>query len=331
MDLIYTDKQRKDIGVMKDYTFDLAFGTDENDFELTTELENHCCEANGLVYIENTEYGGIIDGLGVATSDDKLTYKGRTWHGILNSKIIEPKDDKSPLKVSGEVNHIIGNLISRCGLSNLFIASSNNSGLYTDGYSFDKYIGMYSGLKKLVESVNGKLKFSYTNGKVIVSAVPLIDYSKDEQFDNDQVEMEIDKVYNSVNHLICVPKEKEKKEEDEEPLPIVHLYRNRNGVFSQTQTFQGLDEIMGVYEYSTQDDMDELLKDLKIGNVEKLKNHVKYDSVQMDFEAEEDSYDVGDIIGAREIITGTVASAKITKKIVTIRQGAVNIQYKVGE
>lgn len=330
MDLIYTDLQRDDVGVMTDYTFDLAFGSDENDFELTTHVENHCCKPNCLLYIENTEYGGIIDRLGVKTADEQLTYMGRTWHGILESKIIEPNKDKTPLKVFGEANSIIGDLISHLGLSELFIASSENSGLSTDGYSFDKYIGLYSGLKKMVESLNGKLKFSYTDHKVIVSAVPLVDYSKDEQFDNDQVEMEIEKVHNSVNHLVCVPKEKEKKE-NEKPLPIVHLYRDRNGTFSQTQTFYGLDEIMSIYEYSSQDDMDKLLEDLAGGNVEKIKSHVSGDTVQMDFEAEETIYDIGDIVGAREVITGTVATAKVIKKIVTIRQGEVNIQYKVGE
>ena len=38
MDLIYTDSQNKDIGIVKDYTMDLAYGSDENNFELVVPL-----------------------------------------------------------------------------------------------------------------------------------------------------------------------------------------------------------------------------------------------------------------------------------------------------
>lgn len=321
MDLIYTDSQRKDVGIMKDYTFDLAFGTDENNFELATDLENHCCEADGLVYIENTEYGGIIDDFEVATKDDMLTYKGRTWHGILESKVIEPNKGKAYFRVTGEANKIIGDVLTRCGLSDLFVASSLGSGLYTEGFSFDRYIGAYSGLKKFVESVNGKLKFSYTSGKVVVSALPLVDYSKDEQFDNDTVEMVVSKATNTINHLICLGKGELAERQ------VVHLYLDKNRNVSNTQTFYGLKEIATVFDYPNAESVEELTAK----GTEKLLEYATGSKVQMDFEAEECAYDVGDIIGAKEIITGTVASEKITKKIVTIRQGEVNIQYKVGE
>ena len=300
MDLIYTDRQRKDIGVMKDYTFDLAFGTDENDFELTTDLEN-CCEADGLVYIENTEYGGIIDGLGVTTSEDMLTYKGRTWHGILESKIIQPNGGKAYFRVYGEVNNIIGDVITRCGLSELFIASSENSGLSTDGYSFDRYIGAYSGLKKLVESVNGKLKFSYVNNKVVVSASPLVDYSKDEQFDNDSVEMVVEKATNAINHLICLGKGELAERQ------VVHLYKDRNGNIGNTQTFFGVKELTAVYDYPNAESVDELTA----SGIEKFMEYATENKVQMDFAPDEDIYDVGDIVGAKEEVTETENGWKI--------------------
>ena len=35
MDLIYTNQNREDIGVLQDFSLDLAFGSGENDFELT--------------------------------------------------------------------------------------------------------------------------------------------------------------------------------------------------------------------------------------------------------------------------------------------------------
>lgn len=320
MDLIFTDTRRQDVGVLKDYTFDLAFGSDENDFELTMDVNNHCCEANCLVYIENTEYGGIIDGLSVVTSDDQLTYVGRTWHGILASKVIEP------MTVSGEANQIIDALLEMMGLADLFITPHGGSGLMIESYHFTEYVNGYSGITQMLASVSGKLKFVFSDGMVTVSALPAVDYSQDEQFDSDQVEMVIDKTFNSVNHLICVGKENPEKKEE---LPIVHLYKDTDGVFkpSEKPNITGLQEIIELYEYSSEDDLNKLIA----GEDDQLKKYSSADKVQMDFTPEEDTYDVGDFVGARENTTGILATAKITKKIVTIRQGEVNIQYKVGE
>lgn len=321
MDLIYTDVNRNDVGILSGYTLDLAFGSDENNFELIVDVNNHCCQPNCLVYVENTEYGGIIDKLGVVTKEEKLSYFGRTWHGILASKVIKPNSGEAYLTVSGEANEVIDNVIRRLGLSNLFTASKTNSGLTIDNYSFDRYINGYSGLTKMVASVSAKLKFAFVNNQVVISAHPIVDYSKDEQFDNDSVEMEIEKTYNGVNHLICLGKGELASRQ------VIHLYKDENGNVSGVQTFTGLQEIEDVYDYPNAESREELEK----GGIEKLKEHSTDAKVKMDFTSEETIYDVGDIIGAKEVVTGIFTTEKITKKIVTISQGTVNIQYKVGE
>lgn len=90
MDLIYTDPSRVDQGVLEAYAFDLSYGAEENDFEVTLGANEPMIEPGSVVYIEGTEYGGQIDGMKVKTDGETVTYKGRTWHGILNSKVIEP-------------------------------------------------------------------------------------------------------------------------------------------------------------------------------------------------------------------------------------------------
>ena len=321
MDLIYTNKEREDVGVLKDYTFDLAFGTDENDFELTLDPSNHCCEADCFVYIENTEYGGIIDKLNVITKDDKLVYGGRSWHGILASKVIVPDVGKAYLTVSGEANEVIGTIIDRLGLSELFEASKEHSGLTVQNYSFNRYVDAYTGLMKMLSTVSAKLKFTFRDGNVILSAAPIVDYSQDEQFDSDLVEMNIENTTNAVNHLICLGRGELVDRE------VIHLYVDENGKISKTQTYTGLKEITSVYDNSSAESTEEL----EDGGIEKLMEYSRENKVEMDFTSEEVIYDVGDIIGAKEITTGIFAKETITKKIVTITQGMVNIQYKVGE
>lgn len=322
MDLIYTNKQREDVGVMKDYAFDLAFGSDENDFELVVDIKNHCCEPNCLVYIEGTEYGGIVDRINVVTKEDRLAYVGRTWHGILASKIITPNAGEDYLTVGNEEAYIIvADLIDKLGLSDLFIVEVN-PGHVIPSYSFDRYIDAYSGLKKMLASFSMKMRFSFKNGKVVISILPVVDYCKDEQFDNDQVGMTIEKAYNTTNHLICLGKGELATRQ------VVHLYKDADGNIGEIRTFTGLQEIVRVYDYPNVESLEELKK----SGIENFQEELSAEeTVQMDFATEENIYDIGDIVGAKEITTGIYASEKITKKIVTINQGLVNIQYKVGE
>lgn len=321
MDLIYTNEKYEDVGVLLDYSLDLAFGKDENNFELTVDSKNHCCVEKGLLYIEGSEYGGIIDGIAVDSGDDELTYTGRTWHGILESKIIEPDTGESHYIVSGEANAVIGGLIDRLELSALFEASAENSELVIKEYQFDRYIDGYNGIVKMLESVSGKMRIVFKDGKAIISALPIIDYSETEQFDNDLIELKVEKTYNPVNHLICLG-----KGELTERL-IVHLYSDAEGNISENQTFFGIDEVAKTYEQSNEAEREKLIE----SGTKKLKEYNSGGKVDMDFAAEENIYDVGDIVGAKELATGIFVKEKIIKKIVTIEKGVTNIEYKVGE
>jgi len=321
MDLIYTNKDFEDLGVLDDFKLDLAYGTDENDFELEVDINNNCCIPKGLIYIEGTEYGGIIDKLKVATKDDKLVYCGRTWHGVLSSKVIKPDAGANYLTVTGEANAVIMSIINRLGLSAFFGVSALNSGLQIQNYSFARYTDAYKGIKKMLDTVAGKLLFKYVDGKIELSAVPLVDYSKDEQFDNDQLQFNIEKNYNPVNHLICLGKGELSER------TVIHLYADKNGNISENQTFFNLDEVEAVYDYANAESDEKL----KADGIEKLKSYALDGKAEMDFISEADKYDVGDIVGTKELTTGIFVSKKISKKIVTIKKNEINIEYKVGE
>lgn len=320
MDLIYTNEAREDLGVLFDYSFDLAFGEDENDFELTVDINNNCCVPKSYVYIEGTEYGGIIDGMKVDTSKDTITYNGRSWHGIIGSKVIEPDAGEAYYIVSGEANAVLTSLFERLGLSDLFKGSAVSSGLEVKDYQFNRYVDAYEGIVGMLESVSAKLQLSFKDGFVTVSAVPAVDYSTDEEFDSDQIDFKIEKTYNPVNHLVCLG-----KGELTERL-VVHLYSDADGNVSGNQTFFGLDEVMKTYELNTADTVEKLITD----GTKKLTEYNTAGKVNIDFDTELTVYDVGDIVGAKEVITGVFVKEKIIKKIVTIEKGATKIDYKIG-
>ena len=59
MDLIYTDSNLLDLGILKDYDLDFEIGS-ENDFQITTSLDNNVIPMNSIFYFENSEYGGKV-------------------------------------------------------------------------------------------------------------------------------------------------------------------------------------------------------------------------------------------------------------------------------
>lgn len=310
---------KEDLGVLQDYTLDLAFGADENDFECKIVKDKHCCEAGYYLYYEGSEYGGIIDSIRVDTANEEITYSGRTWHGILESKVIEPDGDY--LTLSGEANVVLSILIDRMGLSKLFTVPPYNSGITISSYKMQRYITGYTGIRKMLQAFGGKLQVSFHEGCVYLSAVPLVDYSQDEQFDTDQIDFVIKKNHSPINHVICLGKGELSERE------VIHLYADKNGNISTTQSLTGMQEVVEVYDYNNAESSEELMQ----GGIERIKESWASDEINFNFSANDKTYDVGDVVGAKEYVTGIEVSAEITKKIVSIKDNTTTISYKVGE
>ncbi len=342
MDLIYMNSDKEDVGVMKDFTFDLAFGVDENDFEVKISRNRHCCEGGFFLYMEGTEYGGIIDDIETDTNSNEVIYHGRTWHGLLDSKCILPLQSGEAstedvtlklvdsnnqsyvdkyLIVSGEANKVLSFLIARLGIGSLFFASTEISGINITNFQFDRYCMGYKGIVKMLKESGAKLKVKFSEGAAVIYAEPIVDYSQDEQFDSDLINMKIKNYYSPVNHLICLGK----GELDERE--VIHLYTDSSGNISHTQSLTGIREVVEVYDYSSVESSDEL----EAGGIKILKEAWNSDSIQTDFDSDSNSFDIGDIVGAKDHLTGMEGKAEITKKIVTIKDNETTISYKVGE
>ena len=125
--LIYTDSSFVDKGAIRTFSLDMAFGSDEQDFEASFPRPQ--LSGGELLYIDGTEYGGIIDSVVTSTETDVVTYKGRTWHGLLAAKVVKPPANQSYYKLSGEANACIRSLLSYVGLSSVLTGRSASSGI----------------------------------------------------------------------------------------------------------------------------------------------------------------------------------------------------------
>jgi len=349
MDLIFTNADREDQGVLLNYDLDLAFGKSENDFECTLLAEAHCCEPGSLLYVEGTEYGGVIDSVASNSTTKEVVYSGRTWHGILASKVIEPLHEseiqgedstfevdgvtiqtidnqgnsyaESYLVVSGDANDCLRFILNRCALFPFVVVADEQAGVTINKFKFDRYIDAYSGLMKMLKKAGLKLKIAFKNGQVTVGATAKCDYTAQEEFDSDLIEFKARKNYKTVNHLVCLGTGELAER------TVVHLFADEFGNISEEQTLFGFDEITAVYDYPNVESLEELVDSGELY----LKQLWATDEMSVDFDASDDIYDIGDIVGAYDNITGLAVAAEIIKKIVTIKNGQTTISYEVGD
>ena len=320
MDLIYTNPQRVDLGVLHAYELDLSFGVDvnENDFEIILGKTEPMLADSSLIYAEGTEYGGIVGGLKSESDRETRTHFGRTWHGVLNSKIIEPDPGADYLIVNGDAHDVLRMLVERFDLSELFTVAPGTSGINIKAYQFDRYVKGYDGIRKMLGKNGAKLKIRWEGGVVVLQALPIVDHTNT-PVDGDEASLVVERYGDKVNHLICLGSG------DLAAREVLHLYVDQFGRIGEKQYYTGLAEIVDTYDYGNVESSEQLRSD-GIKHFEEIRNR---DSVNVTaYENSDLEYDIGDIIGGTDNTTGNTASAVVAQKIIKINNGAVSIEYK---
>lgn len=108
---------------------------------------------------------------------------------------------------------------------------------------------------------------------------------------------------------------------------VRHLYVNELGVISNTQTFFGTEEIAEVFDYPNAENETDLITNA----TDRLLGYLPTAEGNIDVNAETTVFDIGDRLSAKDIVTDTEIKATIVKKIITIENELITINYKVGE
>ncbi len=310
--MIVTDATWKDSFALTAYTLDLAFGSGENDFELTCAER---IEPGALVYIDGTEFGGIVDSECGASDSEVSTYKGRTWHGILAAKVLCPDPGADYYEASGTPQQKISGVIERCGLGRLFRAVPGAG--KASKWRFDRFADAYTGLRKLLAADGLRLALSREGGRVLARAEPIRQLG--DAVDSDLLRFESTSVHRAVNHLVCAG------EGELRDRVVVHLYANSKGKVSKTQTLFGADEVAALYDYSGAD-----AAKLEEDGAKKLAG------LQAPGGADVTDVDgsigaaVGDVVAARDNRNGRLVTAEVTKMVVKVSDGELSVSYEVG-
>lgn len=315
MVLVVHDPERGDLRELLDFELDLAFGSDENAFELTC-AEGLAPAEGQVVFVDATEYGGVVDETSYDAGRDAtgtVTCKGRTWHGVLAGKRLLPDEGSARLSVDGKAGEVLASLVERMGLSGLFSAAADDAAV---SYTFERFCDGYSGLKAMAKANGRKVAMRRRGGKVELSLPPAMDYAN--KVDSDLLDFTLTSVHRCVNHLVCAGTG------ELEDRAVVHFYADAAGNVSHTQSLFGVDEISALYDYSNADE-----EKLEEEGRKKLQEYQTQGSVEVVAHDDID-VDVGDVISARDNAHGRTVSAEVAKKIAKVSRGVATYSYEVG-
>lgn len=311
--LIYTDADRVEQGYLRNFSADVDVAKDK-DFEITVARDNNILRGGSWWYISNTEYGGIVDNVGVVTADREIRYTGRNLRGILCDKIIEPPQDKDYKIVSGDAIAVINSLIEDAGLSNIYRMTGESWNVQS--FQFNRYVSLYDGICALLSTQNRVLRLVIKDGYVTMSSAVPYDYTEDKDCMRSDINYNITQVKNRYNHLICLGQGELKDRQ------VLHLYVDGRGNITDTQVYTGMKERTAVYDYSSASSIDEL----RTRGIAKLQ---ELNADSLDMTLPDMSMQIGDITGGTEKITGATVKKQITNIIAKIDDNSIDIEYSV--
>lgn len=324
MEFIIADANRDDIGFIdKTAGVDIDIGSTD-DFALSVNLKQYKSEkyaVGNMVYCIGTEYGGILDDPLISTSDNTVTFTGDTPRGMLKKKVIQPPPNQAYRLISGELNCCLNELMGE-QFDMLFRVSDYNTGVELKNYQFDRYCTLYDGIIKMLKSVGYRLRieFVYVDNKVTIelSAVPVVDYSNDVEFSQDSnFQFKIKKSTNRYNYMIALGSGELTDRE------IIILHQKESGEVSAVPSVPKGDGVkVYVYDASSSDALE-----ADAGN--KFDEINTKDTYSMTIRDNLD-IEIGDIVGGRDYVTGTVIAQAVTKKIIKLNNGKLTFSYEIG-
>lgn len=284
--------------VTNDFVLKMALSKTADDL-LYVENQTDC-----MIFVEGTEYGGIISGVEIDIEADTITYSGRTWRGLLDQYVIEPPAGQDYRIVSGNLAVSLRSL----PLHPLMDIADTT---YTGGtFQFDRYITVFEGATKLLAAADSSLRLELSfeqteqeyTGRATASIVEarnlsdLVDVSQDY---SDKVNLRIVRDGTTPKHLICLGQGELKDRE------VIHLYADDEWNISQTP-------VAGAYPVETYDfsSSENLLADGMNHYAELIENHEQLEVTIHDLDVR-----LGDIVSAKDIYTGETVEAEITKII----------------
>lgn len=201
----------EEIGQILDYSIDLAYGSDENNYQIET-IEPKLALGDMWI-VEETDYGGIVDEVQSSSTTPIIKYNGRSLQGILatfsalqieNSGVFTVFENT--IRVNGTTADIAEDLSEQIEFPFALIGDETEIDA-----EVDRFLDLYSLMRTILENNMLKLKFGYTKESgFFAELVEAIDFSKEQSVDASVFDTSIKQGAYIPNHFIGVCKTDEK-------------------------------------------------------------------------------------------------------------------------
>lgn len=231
-EIYYTDHDRVDMGILDTYEIDLDLAG-EKDFQIVSPYLT--LEIGGFWYVDGTEYGGMVTAMRIE-NDEQVTYTGKSWRGILHDHVLIVPDNREYRYVQGDVTDVLNDLITECGLDDVFVVAeplvSETIDTEVADYSFERGTTLYDAIKGIIDACNLTLEFSYHNKIVTLTPLPAQDYSEYMVYSNiDSMGYEMEEDAGVANHyyVVAVNQETHRRRS-------IHVFADENGAYQPYTT-----------------------------------------------------------------------------------------------
>lgn len=301
---------------LKNATLDITVSDDsaDNDFELTLANTDWLPEIGACIYVDGTEIGGEVEGRGSDSEAATVTIVGRSWSGLLDARVIEPPAGRDYYTYSADAREVIRGVISACSLTDNFSVAEGSCGTRLQG-QFDRYTTVWEGLRKALKTGSLRLSATWDGSHWVLDAVPVAEHV----IDAAKARITSDGGLKAINHLICGGKG------DLAAREILHLYADKDGKISQTQTLKGKLEREAFYDYSNEEG-----EKLKESGKEKLRECQEIPTLNVDLASVDVAAHVGDIVTITDDESNTEVSAEISRVILKIENGFLTTSVEGG-
>ena len=235
-DLIYTDANLYDQGTLENHEIDLDVAV-EKDFELRSD--DHIMENGSLWYVDGTEFGGIVGSFETDPDNYQVIYKGRSFRGIQDKKIIEVEDGKNVAEFQGAISSVVNQILEDYDLSDFFYCKSpqiaTNADINTIVPKTDVIAGttVYDAIIKIGESIGFSYLYEFSAKDKKVYMIPILeqDWTDVMAYNRDNTaKFKSMKKGDFVNHLICSGLDEKGKRR------TIHLFLDADGVLQPYAT-----------------------------------------------------------------------------------------------
>lgn len=304
-----------------DCTTSLDLEYDRNSWVLSLGREQF--DAYGIaedhrIVIPGTEYGGRVKRIRSLDSGRTIELEGAGVRGMMAKWIIKPPAGQDYYVLpETEANAALA-LISDGRLVDLYEVSTEDSGFIMDG-AF-RYQSVYEVLVKSIYTISGaRLNVAYDDAGIAhLSFVPVADYSAQYDFSQDYgAPLNADMDYVSRYNGIVALGKGELKDRD-----VVIYYLWRDGTLHS-----GPESIDNIREYLYDDNSVESLADLAAKAAIKLREVGDRNTIKIDLSGLDIELQLGDIVGARDRVTGLAIKDSVYSKLLRIENGITTLQY----